>query len=86
VTEDNLHNQYVQQLVESGVQGLAAFLLLAGLAWRRMFVSRLRDPMLVYVGVYFLLALLQFRGTEAILWFVYGLQSGAASTEGLNAV
>ena len=86
VTEDNLHNQYLQHLVESGVQGLAAYLLLAGLAWRRLFVSRLRDPMLLFVGIYFLLALLQFRGAEALLWFVYGLQSGAATTEGTNAV
>ena len=82
VTEDNLHNQYLQHLVESGVQGLAAYVLLVGLAWRRVLVSRLQDPMLLYVGIYFVLALLQFRGAEALLWFVYGLQSGAATVGG----
>ena len=80
VTEDNLHNQYLQHLVETGVQGLAAYLLLVGLAVRRVLVSRLRDPLLLYVGVYFLLAMLQFRGAEALLWFVYGLQHGTMTT------
>jgi O-antigen ligase len=86
VTEDNLHNQYLQHLVETGVQGLAAYLLLVGLAVRRLVASRLRDPMLVYVGIYFLLAMLQFRGAEALLWFVYGLQHGTVTTlEDTNA-
>jgi len=80
VTEDNLHNQYLQHLVETGAQGLAAYLLLVALAVRRVIVSRLRDPMLLYVGIYFLLAMLQFRGAEALLWFVYGLQHGTVTT------
>ena len=84
--EDNLHNQYLQHLVETGVQGLLAYLLLVGLAARRLLVSRLRDPMLLYVGIYFLLAMLQFRGAEALLWFVYGLQHGTTTThEDTNA-
>jgi putative inorganic carbon (hco3(-)) transporter len=80
VTEDNLHNQYLQHLVETGVQGLAAYLLLVGLAVRRLVVSRLRDPMLLYVGIYFVMAMLQFRGAEALLWFVYGVQHGTMTT------
>ena len=79
VTEDNLHNQYLQHLVETGVQGFVAYLLLVGFAVRRLIVSRLRDPMLLYVGIYFLLAMLQFRGAEALLWFVYGLQHGTVT-------
>jgi O-antigen ligase len=80
VTEDNLHNQYLQHAVETGVQGLVAYLLLVGFAVRRLVLSRLRDPMLLYVGIYFLLAMLQFRGAEALLWFVYGLQHGTVTT------
>jgi putative inorganic carbon (hco3(-)) transporter len=80
VPEDNLHNQYLQHLVETGVQGLVAYLLLVGLAVHRLFATRLRDPMLLYVGVYFLMATLQFRGAEALLWFVYGLQHGTVTT------
>jgi hypothetical protein len=44
-----------------------------------MFASRLHDPMLLYVGIYFLLAALQFRGGEALAWFIFGLQSGCSS-------
>jgi O-antigen ligase len=80
VPEDNLHNQYLQHAVETGVQGLVAYLLLVGVAVRRLVISRLRDPMLLYVGIYFLLAMLQFRGAEALLWFVYGLQHGTVTT------
>jgi putative inorganic carbon (HCO3(-)) transporter len=79
ITEDNLHNQYLQHLVETGVQGLAVYLLLVGVTWRRMLASRLHDPMLLYVGIYFLLAALQFRGGEALAWFIFGLQSGCSS-------
>ena len=79
ITEDNLHNQYLQHLVETGVQGLAVYLLLVGVTWRRMLSSRLQDPMLLYVGIYFLLAALQFRGGEALAWFILGLQSGYSS-------
>ena len=79
ITEDNLHNQYLQHLVETGVQGFVVYLLLVGVTWRRMFASRLHDPMLLYVGIYFLLAALQFRGGEALAWFILGLQSGCSS-------
>jgi len=86
IKEDNLHNLYLQHLVDTGVQGLVVFLLLAGLAWHRVLVSRFQNPMVLYVGIYFVLALLQFRGAEALLWFVYGLQRGAATLpEEMNA-
>lgn len=77
--EDNLHNQYLQHLVETGVQGLLVYLAFAVLAWRRAVAGRCRDPLLVYVAIYFVVALVQFRGAEALLWFVYGLQSGTTA-------
>ena len=58
---------------------VVVYLLLVGVTWRRMLASRLHDPMLLYVGIYFLLAALQFRGGEALAWFVFGLQSGCSS-------
>ena len=82
ITEDNVHNQYLQHLVDTGIQGLLVYLLFVGLTWRRLLRSRLQDPMLLYVGIYFVLALLQFRGAEALLWFVYGLQTGTETLIG----
>ena len=82
ITEDNVHNQYLQHLVDTGIQGLLVFLLFVGLTWRRLLRSQLQDPMLLYVGIYFVLALIQFRGAEALLWFVYGLQTGTETLAG----
>jgi O-antigen ligase len=83
--EDNLHNQYLQHLVECGIQGLVAYLFLSTLAFRRVLRTRFADPAVLYVGIYFLLALLQFRGAEALLWFVYGVHSGYAPPRGVPA-
>lgn len=77
--EDNLHNQYLQHLVETGVQGLFALLLLAGATWRRAVVARGRDPLVIYCALYFVASLVQFRGGDALLWFVYGLEMGYAA-------
>jgi putative inorganic carbon (hco3(-)) transporter len=79
--EDNLHNQYLQHLVETGVPGLVAYLLLAGTTWWRLGARRLQRPMLLYVGIYFIVALTQFRGAEVLLWFIYGLESGVCAAE-----
>ena len=84
LTEDNLHNQFLQHLVETGVQGLAAYLLLTIMAWRRVLASRFRDPMALYVGMYFVLSSLQFRGAEALMWFIYGIQGGVSAAEGIQ--
>jgi hypothetical protein len=32
----------------------------------------------VHAGIYLVVAAIQFRGAEAIFWFVYGLQHGSA--------
>jgi putative inorganic carbon (hco3(-)) transporter len=82
VPEDNLHNQYLQHLAESGVQGFVAYVLFAGFAVYRLVASRFRDRMLLYVVIYFVVATIQFRGAEALLWFVYGLQHGSTSATG----
>ena len=79
VPEDNLHNQYLQHLAETGVQGLAAYLLFAGITLWRLAAGRFRSRMLLYVAIYFVVATIQFRGAEALLWFVYGLQTGSSA-------
>jgi len=76
--EDNLHNQYLQHLVETGVQGFVVFLAFVLLTWRRLARDGWRDPLLWYASLYLVLAAIQFRGADALFWFVYGLHTGTS--------
>ena len=38
--------------------------------------SRFRDPLLIFVGGYFVAGVIQFTGVDAIVWLIYGLQWG----------
>jgi O-antigen ligase len=78
VPEDNLHNIYLQHAVETGLPGLAALLVFAIVAALRVVRSRFRDQLLLFVAAYLVAGVIQFTGVDAILWLVYGLQSGAS--------
>lgn len=76
--EDNLHNLFLQHLVESGIQGLLVYLILCGMTIVRLVRSRFRDPLLLYACAYMVVGSIQFRGAEAIFWFIYSLGMGSA--------
>jgi O-antigen ligase len=76
VPEDNLHNIYLQHAVETGLPGLLALLVFAAMVGRRLLASRFRDPLLIFVGAYLVVGVIQFSGVDAILWLIYGLQWG----------
>ena len=76
VPEDNLHNIYLQHAVETGLPGLLALLVFAAMVGRRLLASRFRDPLLIFVGGYFVAGVIQFTGVDAIVWLIYGLQWG----------
>jgi putative inorganic carbon (HCO3(-)) transporter len=82
VPEDNLHNIYLQQAVETGLPGLAALLVFAAFVALRVVRSRFRDQLLLFVAAYLVAGIVQFTGVDAIAWLVYGLQSGAARGAG----
>lgn len=87
VPEDNLHNLYLQHLVEGGLPSLATYLFFALMTWRRYRAGRYQDRLLAYVLCYLVVGMIQFSGADPMLWFVYGLQSGIArSAEASNVV
>jgi O-antigen ligase len=77
VTEDNLHNLYLQYLVEAGFPGLFSFLVFAFMTWRRWALGHYQDRVLLYVMCYLTAALIQFAGSDFLLWLIYGLHTGA---------
>lgn len=81
VPENNLHNLYLQHLVETGLPGLAVYLAFAIVTWRRYVSGRFQDPLLAYVLGYVVISVIQFSGGDPILWLVWGLQAGTESEE-----
>lgn len=81
VPENNLHNLYLQHLVETGLPGFAVYVAFGIMAWRRYLAGRCQDPLLAYVLCYMAISAIQFSGGDPLLWFVWGLQSGFARSE-----
>lgn len=79
VPEDNLHNIYLQHAVETGLPGVVVLLVVAVMVGRRLVTARFRDQLLLFVAAYLVAGTIQFTGTDALLWLVYGLQSGASA-------
>jgi O-antigen ligase len=87
VPENNLHNLYLQHLVETGLPGLIVYLLFGVVTWRRYRLGGYQDVLLAYVLCYLAISSIQFSGGDPLLWFVWGIQSGleSPSTDGAPA-
>jgi O-antigen ligase len=77
--EDNLHNIYLQHAVEAGLPGLAALLIFGVMIAVRVVRSRFQDHLLLFVAGYLVAGAIQFTGVDAMVWLVYGLQSGLSA-------
>lgn len=65
--DGNVHNYIFQHLIEVGVVGLIAWLVLSVSILRQ----KDRPEMRVYFAVFFIISLIQFRGAEVMLYFVF---------------
>jgi O-antigen ligase len=71
--EDNFHNVYLQQLIEVGVLGLVAYMMIFYMAIKRSLLE-LSDPGLAAtITSIFIMGLLQFNGYEILTAFILGL-------------
>ncbi|WP_245393685.1 O-antigen ligase family protein [Allomeiothermus silvanus] len=71
--EDNVHNYYLQVLLDFGPLGLLSWLWLVFWTMRRSRIFTAKDEIGTYLVLYFLGCFVQFRGAEPLFWFVMGL-------------
>ncbi len=71
--EDNLHNLYMQLLIEFGIIGLLLYLITVYNISIKALKSRLSNPIAIILLVYFIASLVQFRGTDALIWLYMGI-------------
>lgn len=69
---DNLHNLYLQYLVDFGVLGLLAYLFFNYEVFLRFLKKKNRTALLIWIVLFIIASFLQFRGSDAIFWFIIG--------------
>jgi O-antigen ligase len=72
-TEGNVHNYYAQVLLDFGLPVCLAYCLLVLTICRNEIRGRFPREFGAYLMLFFLAGFLQFRGAEALAWFVLGL-------------
>ena len=70
--ENNVHNVYLQFLLEGGVQSLVAYLIMIGAILAKRATTRIQRNIKAYLLCYLVLSTIQFNGSEAYLWFFIG--------------
>ncbi|GAA4298953.1 O-antigen ligase family protein [Nibribacter koreensis] len=72
-SEQNVHNYYLQVLLEFGMIGLPLYLILVYQLLKRIHWSKLANPLAVILLCYFISSLIQFRGAESMIWLYMGI-------------
>ena len=70
--ENNVHNIYLQFLLEGGIQSLLLFLFMVGHILIRPAEGQQRN-IKAFLFLYLMLALIEFSGYEAYFWFFVGM-------------
>ena len=70
--ENNVHNIYLQVLVDYGVIGFVPFLLSLGVLVCGFVRERLRTPYAAFIVLYLIGGMFQFRGADALVGFMLG--------------
>jgi len=70
--ENNVHNVYLQFLLEGGVQSLVAYLIMIVAILAKRATTRIQRNVKAYLICYLVLSTIQFNGSEAYLWFFIG--------------
>ena len=71
-TEDNVHNYYLQVLLEFGALGLLIYLFIPAKVLLYQIRNRFFSEYGNFLLLYFLASLIQFRGAEPLMWLIAG--------------
>ncbi len=72
-TENNVHNLYLQVLLDGGIIGLAIFVFMCVRLVANNIKSLAKNPYAAFLLLYCAIALLQFKGADAPMVFVLGM-------------
>ena len=81
IMEDNVHNIYLQILVDLGIFGFGAYAVMILAATRRGIQMREVNPLWLAIGLYFFMGALQFRAYDPFFFFWLGLAWHDAQSE-----
>lgn len=72
----NVHNVFVQILLDFGIQGLVLWLAVIVSVARQMLTSKFQCPLGLFLMLYFIMSAVQFTGLESIAWLILGAFQG----------
>lgn len=72
-TENNLHNLFLQMLLELGIVGFLFYMILIIYFVIKNRAKLLSDPIISFIFIYIVLSLFQFRGGDSLLFCFLGL-------------
>ena len=82
--EDNLHNIYLQNLLDFGIFGLFFFLIVVFAISITNLKQRFKNMFGVWLLLFFIAGLIQFRGANALMYFMLGLYISSYSKNNIN--
>jgi putative inorganic carbon (hco3(-)) transporter len=73
ILEDNLHNYYLQLLLDFGIIGFIPYMLIIYCVFIIEKSLKFKNHFGAYILVFSIIANIQFRGAECIYWFIFGI-------------
>ncbi|WP_211093325.1 O-antigen ligase family protein [Flammeovirga agarivorans] len=72
--EDNLHNIYLQFIVDFGLVGILLFLIFIFFIIFKAFKNnKINDPLFIFSCTYLIGGMIQFRGPDTLFWFIVSI-------------
>ncbi|PEL82493.1 O-antigen ligase family protein [Bacillus wiedmannii] len=71
--EDNVHNYYIQLILDFGIIPFLIYIYISLKVIYYGWKTKFSDPLVIYLTIFFMVAMIQFRGAETFFWFIFGI-------------